>query len=236
MAATQLLRQDYDLVPLAQLHPHPENPRRGDVDQIAESIGANGFYGAVVAQRSTGHILAGNHRYLAARRRGLAQLPVVWVDVDDDRARRILLADNRTGDLAAYSNDGLLALLEGLALTPEALAGTGYDPAALDDLRASAGDLVVLPPQPTDATYAETPEEEAARAATRGVTPSIHEAGLRELILVYRAADHAEALALLGKLRDAAGDCTTADAVLGALRLAAADLGAFTGCLTSPTA
>ena len=54
--------QAYELVAPRALRPHPRNPRRGDVDAIEESIAENGFYGCVVAQRSTGYILAGNHR------------------------------------------------------------------------------------------------------------------------------------------------------------------------------
>ena len=49
-------------VPLASLKRHPDNPRRGDVKAIALSINKNGFYGAVIVQRSTRYILAGNHR------------------------------------------------------------------------------------------------------------------------------------------------------------------------------
>lgn len=57
-------------VRLDRLATHPENPRQGDVAAIAASIETNGFYGAVVAQKSSGHVLAGNHRLLAARERG----------------------------------------------------------------------------------------------------------------------------------------------------------------------
>jgi hypothetical protein len=59
--------QAYELVEVGELEPHPDNPREGNVDAIAESVEANGFSGAIVAQRSTGHVLAGNHRLLAAR-------------------------------------------------------------------------------------------------------------------------------------------------------------------------
>jgi DNA modification methylase len=48
----------------------------------------------------------------------------VLVDVDDDRALRILLADNRAGDLAEYDGDLLRAALE--ALGPD-LSGTLFD-------------------------------------------------------------------------------------------------------------
>lgn len=132
-----------ELVTVADLVPHPQNPRMGDVGAIVESIRANGFYAPLVVQRSTRHVLAGNHRLLAARQVGLTEVPVVWVDVDDDRALRILLADNRTADLATYDDVNLAALLVDLAQQTEAaLAGTGWSGDDLDrmiaDLTAAA--------------------------------------------------------------------------------------------------
>lgn len=224
-AATGVLTQAYEVVPVAQLQPHPDNPRRGDLAAIGDSINANGFYGAVVAQRSTGRILAGNHRWLAAQAAGLESLPVVWVDVDDERALRILLADNRAADLAVNDDAALLALLEDLSLTPGVLAGTGYDPDTLEDLRAVLDAVPTAPPAATDAHYAETPEGEAARNAGRGLEPSISQAGLRELILVYPAADHAEVITMVDALRATGADTADAsvsDVVFAALRLAVA--------------
>ena len=114
--------QSYESATLTSLTPHPENPRRGDVGKIRDSIEASGFYGALLVQRSTGHVLAGNHRLLAARAEGLTSVPVIYLDVDDDAARRVLLADNRTADLATYDEGDLAALLTSL---PD-LTGTGY--------------------------------------------------------------------------------------------------------------
>jgi ParB family chromosome partitioning protein len=116
-------------VAVEELRLHPENPRRGDVDAIARSIQSNGFYGALVAQTSSHNVLVGNHRLQAARRLGMASVPVLWADVDDDQARRILLVDNRTNDLATYDEVALVELLLGL----EDLDGTGFGE---DDLAA----------------------------------------------------------------------------------------------------
>jgi SAM-dependent methyltransferase len=58
--------KEYAIVPVDSLETHPRNVNQGDIGAIYESIGANGFYGAIVAQKSTGRILAGNHRYQAA--------------------------------------------------------------------------------------------------------------------------------------------------------------------------
>jgi site-specific DNA-methyltransferase (adenine-specific) len=130
--STSLVRdQQYELADISQLAPHPDNPRRGDVSMLVDSFDENGFYGAVIAQRSSGHVLAGNHRLLAARERGADRLPVIWLDCDDDRARRILLVDNRANDLAGYDQSTLAEILQSLEGTDLGLAGTGYTDADL---------------------------------------------------------------------------------------------------------
>lgn len=106
---------------------HPDNPRLGNVSMIVESIQHNGWYGTVIAQKSTKFVLAGNHRLKAAREIGIDRVPVIWLDVEDDKARRILLADNRTSDVATYDEASLMQLLKECTETEIGLLGTGYD-------------------------------------------------------------------------------------------------------------
>lgn len=117
-------------VPVTDLKPHPRNPRKGDVALIADSLLYHGQYRPIVAQRSTGHIVAGNHTFRAAKQLGWDSIAVTWLDVDDATAERILLADNRTSDLASYNNDALASLLHSL---PD-LDGTGFTRLDLDEL------------------------------------------------------------------------------------------------------
>jgi ParB-like chromosome segregation protein Spo0J len=114
-------------VPVATLHQHPDNPNNGDVDAIAESISVNGFYQPIVVQTSTRYILAGNTRYAAAIKLGLTEVPVVFAEVDRKAATRILLADNRTSQLAWMDEPQLAGLLESVYETELGLSGTGYD-------------------------------------------------------------------------------------------------------------
>lgn len=114
---------------------HPANPRNGDIDAIALSIQKNGYVAPVIAQRSTGHIIAGNHRYYALLQLGSEQIPVVWVDMDDTKAKQYLLADNRTSDLGNYDNAHLVALLEEVKLAEGDILGTGYTDHDLEVLR-----------------------------------------------------------------------------------------------------
>lgn len=78
-----ILGQEDAIVAIDSVRPHPQNPRRGDVGLIQESIKANGFYGALVIQKASGYILAGSHRWLAAVQSGAKEVPVKFIDVDD---------------------------------------------------------------------------------------------------------------------------------------------------------
>lgn len=140
----QIQNQTLELVDVDKLTPHPDNPRRGDLDAIAASIHENGFYGAVVAQRSTGYVLAGNHRLAAVKRDGGAQIPCFWLDVSDVAARRILSCDNRTAALGIDDPTALAELLTRIAAESDgSLAGTGYTQEAFDAVVAAAGDAVL---------------------------------------------------------------------------------------------
>lgn len=131
-------------VPLEDLETHPQNPRRGDVAAIAESLSANGQFQPIVVQASTNYILAGNHTYLAARSLQWDTIDVVYVDVEADAATKILLAANRTADLGGYDEFTLAALLGEIREEDEALlAGTGYSAEDVDELLADA--LIQLP-------------------------------------------------------------------------------------------
>lgn len=207
--ANKITAQHYEsAVPVESLRQHPENPRRGNVEAIEESINSTGFYGTVVAQEGTRYILAGNHRVQAARKAGLATVPVMWVECDTQTARRILLADNRTNDLATYDEEALRTLLETLAEEAEesvalALAGTGFDEGALDDL------IAKLDPPTLDELeeeYGDEPEEgsfwpvirvkvppevrdqyTALLSATPGEEEAVQFANLLAEVVAYRA-------------------------------------------------
>jgi hypothetical protein len=112
--------------PVEMLREHPRNPRVGNLEVIEESIEENGFYGAVVAQRSTGHILRGNHTYRKAVEMGATTIPVIWLDVDDGKALSILLADNKTHEGGGYDNAILQAVLHDHYASAGTLQGTGY--------------------------------------------------------------------------------------------------------------
>ena len=121
-----VVSQDYSVVDIHSVKPHPRNARKGNLKVIEESITENRFYGAVVVQRSTGHIIAGNHRWIAAKEKGLKKIPAIFVDVDDARALKILTVDNRANDLAGYDDEILASVLKEVARGQGGLIGTGF--------------------------------------------------------------------------------------------------------------
>ena len=142
---------DTQTVEIGQVRPHPKNVRQGDIGAISESLKAHGQYRAIVVQRSTGHILAGNHTWKAAKALGWKEISAHFIDCDDDAAMRILLADNRANDLATYDDAALAAVLAELNATDLGLAGTLFDGDALDDLIADIGREEQIADAPDDA-------------------------------------------------------------------------------------
>lgn len=138
-------------VEIDQVTNHPDNPRDGDVGAIITSISQNGWYGVLIAQKSTNFVLVGNHRLMAVRQLGWKQVPVIFLDVDDRRARNIMLADNRVSDKADYNQDSLAALLSAAASDGDLLA-TGYDQEDFDALIASSMDTGPLDVQKSEKT------------------------------------------------------------------------------------
>ena len=126
------------LVPVTELKGYDKNPRKGNVKAIAESLEINKQYRPIVVQESTKKILAGNHTWLAAKSLGWKEIAVVYVDVNDEEAKRIVLADNRTNDLADYDGQILAELLRDLGTSD----GTGYSASDMEAiLNATMEDL-----------------------------------------------------------------------------------------------
>lgn len=110
------------VVGIDTVKPYAKNPRLGNIDAIAQSLKKNKQYRPIVVQKSTNTILAGNHTWRAAKHLGWEDIAVVFVDVDDERAKRIVIADNRTADLGTYDPELLAEIMESL---PD-VEGTGY--------------------------------------------------------------------------------------------------------------
>jgi len=119
-------------VALNELQPYPNNPRKGNVKLIAESLNEYGQYKPITVNKATGQILVGNHTYAAAKELGWKEIAVIYIEVDEETAAKIVLIDNRATDLSEYDNNALLELLERL----NNLEHTGYGDEEFDDVLA----------------------------------------------------------------------------------------------------
>ena len=167
------------LVAADQVRPSPTNPRNGDTDAIVASMRRNGIFRPVYAQRSTGHILAGNHTYAAMIELGADEIPVIWLDVDDEHASRILLVDNRSADLGQYDDGLLVSVLQSL---PD-LDGTGYTDEYLAELVAAING--VPDDEDTRVTIClKVPPEVAAQWVAAGLASGIDDPTMRDSYLI----------------------------------------------------
>lgn len=132
--ASRVINKEIEQVAIDLLKHHPRNANNGDVEAIKKSLAVNGWYGSVVANLSTKHILAGNHRVMAAKALGWETVPVQWVDVTPEEELRILVVDNRTTRIGQDDTTKITDILAELANTPIGLEGTGYGEADLDAL------------------------------------------------------------------------------------------------------
>lgn len=122
-------------VPIKDLTPHPDNVNEGDVGAISQSLEYHGQYRAIVVSERTGHILAGNHTWMAASALGWDKITAhVLPDLTPEQELRIMVADNQYARLASTDTYGLADLLKGLTETPDGLAGVGFDNDDLDSL------------------------------------------------------------------------------------------------------
>jgi ParB-like chromosome segregation protein Spo0J len=120
-------------VPLDTLTPHPANPNEGDVGALAHQLDTHGQHTPILVQAGSLLILAGNHRWLAARHLGWTHIAATVVDVDETEALEILVGDNRPQRLSQDDPDALEAVLTRLHEAGR-LDRSGYDADDLDDL------------------------------------------------------------------------------------------------------
>lgn len=135
-----------DVDPLT-LVPWVRNPKRiaeAAVAKLAKAIGSIGWGAPILARRSDRRIIAGHRRQRAALvllERGElpgGMVPVRWVDVDDERAAAMALADQRHAEDSEWDEAALGDVLSGLEGELRELAGwTDREKHALDRLVAS---------------------------------------------------------------------------------------------------
>ena len=123
------------LIPVGDVETWPGNARIGDLDTLAVSLHENTQYRPIIVQKSTMKIIAGNQTYRAAKDNlGWTHVAADVIDVDDQKAREIVLMDNRASDEATYDEGLLYKLIREHLDDGGSLVATGYDDADLQVL------------------------------------------------------------------------------------------------------
>ena len=109
-------------VPLAELHGYEGNAKQhtnAQLDAVRKSISEFGFVNPVLAWHDADGravIVAGHARCQAARKEGLDEVPVVFVDhLGDEQRRALTLADNQTTMMTGWDMEQLTSELDALA-------------------------------------------------------------------------------------------------------------------------
>ncbi|MFN3347405.1 DNA modification methylase [Pseudorhodoplanes sp.] len=122
--------------PIERLVDYARNPRRNDhvVDRMCSAITEFGFRIPIVA-RSDGSVVDGHLRLKAARRLGLATVPVALADdLTDAQIKAFRLLANRSASWADWDDELLHLELGELNAAEFPLELTGFDPDELDKL------------------------------------------------------------------------------------------------------
>ena len=117
---------------LSEIEPNPDQPRR-DFDpealsQLAESIATHGLIQPIIV-RSTGsgeyyEIIAGERRWRASKLAGLTEVPVIIMELDDQKAAQVAIIENvQREDLNAIEEAmAYRSLIEDYGMTQEELS------------------------------------------------------------------------------------------------------------------
>jgi DNA modification methylase len=140
---TPAMANRIEIWPVDRLVPYARNARTHSPEQVAQiaaSIVEVGFNAPILVDSHAG-IIAGHGRMLAARKLGLAEVPVVVLDhLSDTQRRAYILADNKLAENAGWDEKVLAAELADLERDGLDLKLAGFSDQELEVLLADSGD------------------------------------------------------------------------------------------------
>lgn len=95
---SRLKKLDVEYVAIDAIRPNTYNPNRQDAETLellCRSIAEDGFTQPIIVHRQSGEIVDGEHRWRAARKMEMTQIPVVYVDMTEEQMRIATLRHNR---------------------------------------------------------------------------------------------------------------------------------------------
>src|SRR5579871_1970060 len=138
---TPAMAHRIEIWPIGRLVPYDKNARTHSPEQVAQiaaSIVEFGFVNPILVD-STGGIIAGHGRLLAARKLGLAEVPVVVLGhLSEIQRRAYVIADNQLALNAGWNDELLRGALESLSADGFNLSLVGFSDEELVVLLTSA--------------------------------------------------------------------------------------------------
>lgn len=122
-------------IAIEKLHPHPDNPRKviGDIDELADSIKANGILQNLTVVPMNDDwteftVIIGHRRLAAAKQAGLTELPCAVVEMTEKEQLSTMLTENmQRSDLTVYEEaKGCQLLLDLGDTVAEVAKKTGF--------------------------------------------------------------------------------------------------------------
>jgi len=122
-------------IAIEKLHPHPDNPRKviGDIDELADSIKANGILQNLTVVPMNDDwteftVIIGHRRLAAAKQAGLTELPCAVVEMTEKEQLSTMLTENmQRSDLTVYEEaKGFQLLLDLGDTVAEVAEKTGF--------------------------------------------------------------------------------------------------------------
>jgi DNA modification methylase len=134
---TPTMARRIEIWSIDRLVPYARNARTHSPEQVAQiaaSIVEFGFVNPILVDTNSG-IIAGHGRLLAARKLGLAEVPVVVLDhLSETQRRAYILADNKLALNAGWDERALAAELRALDVDGVDLALVGFSDDEVEDL------------------------------------------------------------------------------------------------------
>jgi DNA modification methylase len=148
---------EIEYVSTSKLKPYDGNPRKmepSEMLKLRRSLKDFGFVDPIIVRKSDNLVIGGHQRLDAAKEEGIMEVPVVYVEVSDDKAGLMNIALNKISGDWDYSKLG--DLFQEIDTGIEDLEQSGFDAQEIEDLLngldTASGDI-------TEDEIPETPEE-----------------------------------------------------------------------------
>jgi ParB/RepB/Spo0J family partition protein len=196
--AVRLTRLTVEYVPIDTIKPNTYNPNRQDpetLELLIKSITEDGFTQPIIAHAESRQIVDGEHRWRAARKMGMTEIPVTFVSMTDEQMRIATLRHNRArGSEDIELSTEVLRDLKELGALEWAADSLMYTDAELNDLL----DVIPAPEALAGEEFSEAWTPEAGQktdtqqdASTHAITQKDSNGSVATTAMTRRALDAA---------------------------------------------